>query len=132
LRVWLSCPTWRAARHVESGVERDAAQADHAEGRARHVHHAHRLPEADEHADAGRVAAVADRRGRIADVVADRRTAIDAEPMVSGNRQLQQMSVIGFMKRPWQVGPAAAGLRSSASSQGRAEHASDAASLVAG
>jgi hypothetical protein len=25
------------------------------------------------------------------------------EPMVSGNRQLQQMSVMGFMKRPWQV-----------------------------
>src|SRR5512137_3168508 len=36
--------------------------------------------------------------------------------MVSGNRQLQQMSVIGFMKRPWQVGPAAAGPGSSASS----------------
>ena len=35
--------------------------------------------------------------------------------MVSGNRQLQQMSVIGFMKRPWQVGPAG-GSGSSASS----------------
>src|SRR5512139_1923975 len=41
---------------------------------------------------------------------------IDAEPIVSGKRQLQQMSVIGFMKRPWQVGPAAAGPDSSASS----------------
>jgi hypothetical protein len=30
-----------------------------------------------------------------------------AEPRVNGNMQLQQMSVIGFMKRPWQVGPAA-------------------------
>ena len=58
-----------AARHVESGVEGDAAQADHAEGRARDVDQAHRLPEADRHADARRVAAVADRRGRVADVV---------------------------------------------------------------
>ena len=31
------------------------------------------------------------------------------EPMVSGKTQLQQMSVIGFMKRPWQVVPAQAG-----------------------
>ena len=31
-----------------------------------------------------------------------------AEPKVSGNMQLQQMSVIGFMNRPWQVGPACA------------------------
>ena len=31
------------------------------------------------------------------------------EPKVSGNIQLQQISVMGFMKRPWQVGPAAAG-----------------------
>ena len=31
------------------------------------------------------------------------------EPKVSGNIQLQQTSVMGFMKRPWQVGPAAAG-----------------------
>ena len=29
-----------------------------------------------------------------------------AEPRVSGNMQLQQMSVIGFMNWPWQVGPA--------------------------
>ena len=28
------------------------------------------------------------------------------EPMLSGNMQLQQMSVTGFMNRPWQVGPA--------------------------
>ena len=33
-----------------------------------------------------------------------------AEPSVSGNMQLQQMSVIGFMNLPWQVGPAAAGV----------------------
>lgn len=31
------------------------------------------------------------------------------EPMVSGNIQLQQISVIGFMNCPWQVGPATAG-----------------------
>jgi hypothetical protein len=31
-----------------------------------------------------------------------------AEPSVNGNIQLQQMSVIGFMNRPWQVGPACA------------------------
>ena len=31
------------------------------------------------------------------------------EPMVSGNIQLQQISVMGFMNCPWQVGPATAG-----------------------
>ena len=32
------------------------------------------------------------------------------EPKVSGNIQLQQISVMGFMNRPWQVGPATAGI----------------------
>ena len=36
----------------------------------------------------------------------------DAEPIVSGKTQLQQMSVMGFMKRPWQVGPAKTGAAS--------------------
>src|SRR5690242_7462503 len=31
---------------------------------------------------------------------------MDADPIDIGNIQLQQMSVIGFMKRPWHVGPA--------------------------
>ena len=53
--------------------------------------------------------------------------------MVSGNRQLQQMSVIGFMKRPWQVGPAAAGPGSSASShRASASHSAARGDLPAG
>ena len=34
---------------------------------------------------------------------------IGIEPMVSGNIQLQQISVMGFMNCPWQVGLADAG-----------------------
>ena len=54
--------------------------------------------------------------------------------MVGMNRQLQQMSVIRFMKRPWQVGPAAAGPgQQRETTQGEArQHAIRAGDLPAG
>ena len=58
-----------AARHQDARIDGDAAESDHAEWCTRHIDQAHRLPEADRHADARWIVAIADRCGRIADVI---------------------------------------------------------------
>ena len=58
-----------AAWDFDPRIDGNAAQTNHAERCTGHIDQTYRLPEADRHADARRIAAEADGGGRVPDVV---------------------------------------------------------------